>query len=664
MCWSPVRPPTGGCCAAEAVGGMIRYTNAAFHPRLLFTAVGSAFPFSLKVAVPCAIVAAASQILRQQNVGEATYFFSNILTNNAAYTAFTFLCGFLVVFRTQQGYGRFWGGCNSIKAMQAEWFAAASNLVAFCRHSDCPQSQILQFHHVLLRLMSMLHAVSMAQLEGIENDDEPEEPAAHRLQLIDVRGLDRQSLDSVQNVDCSVEMILQWVQSLTVHNIKTGVLSIPPPILARVFHNLSNGLASFQQAHMLTDVPYPFPFMQATELLLVLHWLVTPMVMCQFTTSPMWTAIFSFLATFILWTLNTISTELENPFGQDANDLNIEEMQSQMNKRLLTLLWPGSNRLPNLSEWAVLDEAALHHPASMVSLQQVWQEIEQGPSATMDDKNHSRTKVRFSFEKQAQRIKRRSRKSGASFKGPLKASGSLTLVSTHLRGASQKDSRGSSTGTMDSCVNVDGEDTYNVRQYLRSDQGEAPPSNVILRLPQTGETYPFVDVSHVSSSFGAVPSSLIPRENSRETASAASTQVTSLASAPSEYSRGANTPELGLGCTTATMSNSAGGGVNSPPHGSEPSSKPSSQEDRSTARSSGGGDVHAPPAPFASRVGRSQDGFRSLAPSVFPIGRHETPACQAVPNGPACMVPPANCVQGDTGLDTPRSLREFAECQV
>lgn len=357
---------------------MIRYPDAKFHPKLLFQTLGSPFPFSFCAAFPCGLLSALLSYLWSEEVGDAAHFFSAILSNNAGYTSFTFLVGFLVVFRTQQGYGRFCDGLSNLKAMQSEWYSAASNLVAFSRHSTSAERDIKKFHHVIVRLLSMLDAVALAQLEG--QDDEDEMPVAFTLRLIDVKGLDAESLEAVRRGSCQVEMILQWIQSITVHNIKSGILSIPPPILARVFHNLSNGMASFHQAKKLCDVPYPFPFMQATEWLLVLHWLITPMVMVSFTHSPLWAGIFSFLATLLLWSLNCIAAEMENPFGSDSNDLHTVEMQEEWNLRLLTLLWPGSQRMPFLTDQATLEESSLHHPQSMLSLSEVWEVMQQTPS--------------------------------------------------------------------------------------------------------------------------------------------------------------------------------------------------------------------------------------------------------------------------------------------
>jgi len=177
-----------------------------------------------------------------------------VIDNNAAYTSFTFLCGFLIVFRTSQAYGRFWEGCTSIKSMEAEWLSGCSAAVSFCRLSTAEEVLILRFQHQLIRLMSMLHAAALAQLEGTE---EGELPRAFMLELIDARGIDKESLETLRNEECKVELIIQWLQALMVDNIKNGVLNIPPPILSRVFHNLSNGLHHFYDAY---KIAYSVPF--------------------------------------------------------------------------------------------------------------------------------------------------------------------------------------------------------------------------------------------------------------------------------------------------------------------------------------------------------------------------------------------------------------------
>jgi len=330
---------------------MIRYKKGNFRLTNLLRVRGSVFPQSLHLAFWCGAMSAAFKIMEMHKWYGADLFFANVLNNNSAYSSFSVLIGFLVIFRTQQAYSRFWDSCKYVKTMQAEFFVTGANLVAFCRHPDTNKQsesvEVLHFQHVLIRLLSLLHAVCLMQLHGKESTIHPE--------VIDPHGLDLESLIAIGNEECKVELLVQWVQCLTVDGIQTGVCTIPAPILSRIFQNLSNGLAAFYNAYRVTEVPYPFPYMQSTEVLLLAHYIVTPMVICNFTISPGWSFIFSFLVVFTLLSLNRIACELEDPFGTDPNDLDMDEMQGEMNKRLLLLMKPSSGRLPVLSELAQLE---------------------------------------------------------------------------------------------------------------------------------------------------------------------------------------------------------------------------------------------------------------------------------------------------------------------
>lgn len=51
----------------------------------------------------------------------------------------------------------------------------------------------------------------------------------------------------------------------------------------------------------------------------------------------------------ILWTLNLIAVELENPFGSDPNDIDGPQMQLEMNNHLRLLLCAETQRIPRLN---------------------------------------------------------------------------------------------------------------------------------------------------------------------------------------------------------------------------------------------------------------------------------------------------------------------------
>lgn len=319
---------------------------------------GSVFPQALFIALPCALFTALIKLA--MNIGVINLDGSDApLKEYAAWSGFSFLVGFLIVFRTSQAYSRFWDGCTSTHAMRAEWFDACSALVAFCKHSKAEGSRIVTFQNVLVRLFSILHALALAEIEDSEGM-ELEDVEAFHFELIDVRGIDDQSLMSLQVCDCKVELVFQWIQQLIVENINLGVLSIPAPILSRSFQELANGMVQFHEAQKISQIPFPFPYAQTCNCLLIIHWTISPFVVSQWVYHPMWAAVFTFTQVFILWALNFIAVEIENPFGQDENDLDGRQMQVEMNKHLMVLLSPEAMRLPQLSAHALIGTRLSH----------------------------------------------------------------------------------------------------------------------------------------------------------------------------------------------------------------------------------------------------------------------------------------------------------------
>lgn len=308
-----------------------------------------------------------------------------MLTNSQAWSGFSFLVGFLVVFRTSQAYSRFWDGCTSTHKMSAEWFDAASALVAFCEHSKADPSAVDNFKQTLVRLFSMMHACALANIE-----DNPDEStiAAYNYPLIDADAIDEDSLDHLQGSESKVELVFGWIQMLVVHNISTGVLSIPPPILSRAFQELANGMVQFHEAMKISTVPFPFPYAQTCDCLLLMHWLIVPFVTAVWVPAAWWAAIFCFIQVFIFWTLNFIAVEIENPFGMDDNDIDGKHMQQDMNRQLVLLVHPMATKVPTLrsSSPRILKRAT--------TLRSAWSGSNLGGlSPTLSDRNNKRPSV-------------------------------------------------------------------------------------------------------------------------------------------------------------------------------------------------------------------------------------------------------------------------------
>ena len=241
--------------------------------------------------------------------------------------------------------------------MSGDWFDAASTVLSFCKYSSQDPDKIERFQQLFVRLMSLLNAMILAELEGhnvgddVRNEDLKDSVLGARamtFELLHPDAIDAQYLERIKKAKHKAELVFQWIQNLIVENIVNGVLSIPPPLLTRTFQDLGSGMLHYHDALKYADTPFPFPYTCATEILLMLHWIVTPIYACTLTNSKVWVACFSVMLVFVLWCLHLIAGELENPFGDDKNDLNMLEMQVDMNESLASLISTEAQETPKL----------------------------------------------------------------------------------------------------------------------------------------------------------------------------------------------------------------------------------------------------------------------------------------------------------------------------
>lgn len=327
---------------------MIRYDTSGFKLLLrLFHTTGSVFPASFLVALPCAGIGALFKKLTQTEETRAAFAFlgdkGSVLLDNSAWNGFGVLVGFLIIFRTSQAYARFWEGCATCHRMRVEWFNTCSQLVAFTATSKVDASEVQDFQVVLARLFSILFAVAIEEISEGLHDFSTASSQGER-----IGGIDPESLDTISRCDAKTELVYQWIQTLVVKKQEAGLLSAPPPMIAGALQRFSNGLNSFYDALKISTVPFPFPYAQTCECLLVMHWLIAPFIVCTWTTAPVWAAIFTFVQVFILWSLHFIAVEIENPFGVDDNDLDQKRMHADADRRLALLISAPSKRTPTL----------------------------------------------------------------------------------------------------------------------------------------------------------------------------------------------------------------------------------------------------------------------------------------------------------------------------
>jgi len=236
--------------------------------------------------------------------------------------------------------------------MRGEWFDSVSCCVTFSRSAVAEKPEAVRdFRHTLVRLMSLCHGSALEEIGGEHS---------HKFDTIDALGLDKFTLRHLR--ECKevyhfnrVEVLLHMTQTLITWALDEGILNISPPILSRVYQTLSRGFVNLLNAKKITDTRFPFPYAQLLATLIIMHTMVTPLLLSVLIRSKIWAPLFTFVPVFGMCSLNFISSELEHPFGNDDNDLPLENFQSEMNTCLLMLLHDNSDLLPAPSRRCEMD---------------------------------------------------------------------------------------------------------------------------------------------------------------------------------------------------------------------------------------------------------------------------------------------------------------------
>ncbi|CAE7349157.1 unnamed protein product [Symbiodinium natans] len=250
---------------------------------------------------------------------------------------FTFVLGFLIVFRSNQAYNRFWESVTLLHQTTGEWTSAYSNLLAFCSEEPTKQKDVAEFQALLSKLMSLLHCSALQDLCELEDDT---------LEVLDLGGLSRQTLQHLRDSPDRAESVLLWIERLIMHADKSKILDAPAPILSRAFQELSRGMVTVSNMRKIR-IPFPFPYSQHLACVLIFYTALTPVVASQAILRPLWAGIMVFVVCISYWTLYYIAQEIDQPFGDDANDLPIREMQHEFNAKLTFFIHPLSYNVPD-----------------------------------------------------------------------------------------------------------------------------------------------------------------------------------------------------------------------------------------------------------------------------------------------------------------------------
>lgn len=321
---------------------MIEYTED-WPLLLIFRLKGSVYKQALVAALPAALISAVLVLIDDYDETFRERMGLLDADKSQFWSSSTLVLAAVLGLRTNRAVARFWEGTGLLHQMRGEWFDSVSCVVAFSRSAvSVKPTAVMEFRHCLVRLMSLCHASALEEISGSMVEMIP----------IDPLGLNDVTLDHLQESKergfNRVEVLLHMMQTMITQGLEDGVLKIAPPILSRVYQTLSRGFVNLLNAKKIRDTRFPFPYAQLISLMLAAHLFLTPMMISALVKSVVWAPVFTLVPIMGLWSLNLIAVELENPFGDDDNDLPLAHFQFEMNNCLLLLLQDGIDIVPSV----------------------------------------------------------------------------------------------------------------------------------------------------------------------------------------------------------------------------------------------------------------------------------------------------------------------------
>merc|ERR1740121_2637225 len=280
---------------------MIQYSSGVLGICFVFQVEGSVFPKAFVWGLPAAFTCFMVHTYLREHLMDFEGF-------DKMWSGYTFVLGFLIVFRNSHGYARFWESATLIQQMRGEWMNAVSSVFAFCTQAEEKKSAVKDFQNLMVRLMSMLHCQALQQVCDLKDDS---------FEIIDINGLDRRSLEFLAKAEDRCEVILQWVQRAIVDAQASGVITIAPPILSRAFQELSRGMVNLNNVRKIKEIPFPFPFAQMIQVMLMIYTFVTPLLAAKVVLDLRLATAVSLVLPSAMWGVLYIAREIDQPFGSD-----------------------------------------------------------------------------------------------------------------------------------------------------------------------------------------------------------------------------------------------------------------------------------------------------------------------------------------------------------
>lgn len=273
-------------------------------------------------------------LLRYLDVDRGYDFIVRYNPDTVVFNVFVVFASLVAAFRTAHALERYVGAAALMHKQTSSMYETAATLFNFCKVSEATPEQIKKFQHIIVRLFSLLSALCLERLE-FKSDDQA---YGHTFEVIGWDDLDEALQHKIMSAPATVEYVFQAIERLMVDSVKSKLVTIAPPIMNRTFTELGKALSQYHEAKKFAGVPLPYAYLVINRMILSAEAVFVPFIMAAYTQGYASAYIFTFGGTFMLWFLNSVAENLDNPFAKEANTLEVAKVQDELNVKLHQLL--------------------------------------------------------------------------------------------------------------------------------------------------------------------------------------------------------------------------------------------------------------------------------------------------------------------------------------
>jgi len=258
------------------------------------------------------------------------------------------LVSFLVVSRSKIVYNRYMHARKLVGRMFQSCVSLIQNVIILTKHDESHGAKM--WRRLIAREVNILLSITVGFLtyrsqgmnvwdSGLPMDEEITKALKHLLETKDNEGKDDMRASAnlrTSNISVGEEEVNSQAPILLVYKIRKLLaqhkeylkIKIEVPLELQLFNNVENFVSNYYELKKLITTPFPFPLVQMARTFLFFWVFTFPCALVHDMGNSIVAAVITiFFLTYGYVGLEFVSMEMDDPFGDDPNDLKLIEMK-------------------------------------------------------------------------------------------------------------------------------------------------------------------------------------------------------------------------------------------------------------------------------------------------------------------------------------------------